>query len=298
MEFEQFKQKIAESLQEKLGGAHQVDGECGKGLAGMPSQSICIKRKDTGASLTIKMDDYYGHHIAREDGGDSVASRIADFCEGKAPVENIGLSGFTDWETVKPHIYAKLVNTERNKESLAHIPHREFLDLSLVYRVQLPDFFLGRRICITVQEGHMQGWDADGEMLYQAAMENMQVADPAVFEGLEDIFKGIPGIDIPQSKAGFPLYVLSSRSWKDGAVQICNQEIMRRVAGFFKSDFWILPSSVHEILLLPAGRFGEDARSLAGLVKEVNDTHLAPEEILSYHVYRYTRLTGEIMVAA
>lgn len=81
-------------------------------------------------------------------------------------------------------------------------------------------------------------------------------------------------------------------------MQICRQEIMERVAGFFKSDFWILPSSVHEVLLLPAGQFGEDAQGLAGLVKEVNDTHLAPEEILSYHVYRYTRLTGEITVAA
>ena len=298
MEWKRFEQKIAALLQEKLGSGYQVDGENGKSLKGMPPQSICVRRKDTGASLVIKMDGYCGHHIVREDEVDSIASRIAAFCEGKAHVGNIGLFGFTDWETVKSHIYAKLVNTERNRGYLAHIPHREFLDLSLVYHIRLPDFFPDKRNCIPIREEYVRDWDADGEMLYQAAMENMQAEGEPVFESLGETLRDIPGIDIPQSRLGFPLYVLGSQGWKDGAVQICRQEIMERVAGFFKSDFWILPSSVHEVLLLPAGQFGEDAQGLAGLVKEVNDTHPAPEEILSYHVYRYTRLTGEITVAA
>ena len=71
---------------------------------------------------------------------------------------------------------------------------------------------------------------------------------------------------------------------------------MGRVSGFFKQDFWILPSSIHEVVLLPDGKYGEKAEELAVIVKDINDTQLAPEEILSYHVYRYSRLTGEISI--
>lgn len=298
MEFEQFKQKIAAILQGKLGSAYQVNGEGGKGLNRLPPESICVRRKDTGASLLIKMDEYCRHHVTREGEVDFIAGRIADFCEGKVLAENMGIFGFTDWETVKPHIYAKLVNTQRNRGYLTHILHREFLDLSLAYRVQLPDFFPDRRVCIPIRECHMQEWNVDEEMLYRAAMENMRAADGAVFESMEDVLKDIPGIDLPKSGLDIPLYILSSKDWKDGAVQICSREIMERAAGFFQSDFWILPSSVHEVLLLPVGQPGEDARELAEMVKEVNDTQLVPEEILSYHVYRYVRLTGEVIVAA
>lgn len=83
MEFEQFKQKIAAILQGKLGSAYQVNGEGGKGLNRLPPESICVRRKDTGASLLIKMDEYCRHHVTREGEADFIAGRIADFCEGR-----------------------------------------------------------------------------------------------------------------------------------------------------------------------------------------------------------------------
>ena len=61
------------------------------------------------------------------------------------------------------------------------------------------------------------------------------------------------------------------------------------------SDLYILPSSIHEILLLPvsAGKPEE----LAEIVKEVNRTQVQPEERLSDSVYLYDRKSGEIRIA-
>ena len=144
-------------------------------------------------------------------------------------------------------------------------------------------------------------WGVDEETLYQTAMENMEDADDMAFECMDELL--VPCRDIEKEIKegllnGCPMYVLGNKSRINGAVQICRQDVMGNVSGFFKQDFWILPSSIHEVILLPAGEYGEDAEGLAGIVKEVNDTQLAPEEILSYHVYRYSRLTGEVSIAA
>lgn len=144
-------------------------------------------------------------------------------------------------------------------------------------------------------------WGVDEGTLYQTAMENMEDADDMAFECMDELLT--PCWDAEQEAKkellkGCPMYVLGNKSRINGAVQMCSKDVMGRVSGFFKQDFWILPSSIHEVILLPAGEYGEDAGELARIVKDVNDTQLAPEEILSYHVYRYSRLTGEVSIAA
>ena len=63
-------------------------------------------------------------------------------------------------------------------------------------------------------------------------------------------------------------------------------------------DLMIIPSSVHEVLLIPSEGHETEADTLRQMVREVNDTQLALNEILSYHVYRYSHQTGKIAIAA
>lgn len=59
------------------------------------------------------------------------------------------------------------------------------------------------------------------------------------------------------------------------------------------TDLLILPSSTHEVLLLP----DDQARGYdfyKEMVREVNTTQVDPEEILSFNLYRYDRGKGEI----
>ena len=62
------------------------------------------------------------------------------------------------------------------------------------------------------------------------------------------------------------------------------------------SDFFILPSSIHEVLLLPdTGR--EDSKGLKKVISEVNRTQVAPEEVLSDTLYRYDREEKRVVIA-
>ncbi len=90
-----------------------------------------------------------------------------------------------------------------------------------------------------------------------------------------------------------PMYVLSNRYRLNGSICILYPDVLKEFAGCIGSDFYILPSSVHEVLLLPAA--GDHSRDeLAGMVQTVNQGQLSGAEILSDHVYYYSRKTGEI----
>lgn len=295
MDYKEFEAKVMEALLEKLGSGYHVEsgnpGECGSPAG----RSILIGRQGVNASMVVRMD------ASGEEGIAQAVSGILAVCEGSIPDSDIDVSGFTVWDSIKAHIRARLVNTERNRGRLEKAPHRGFLDLSLEYYADMPGAFPGRQVSIPIRDGHTRYWDVDEETLYRTAMENMEGADATAFECMDELLAPCWDVEKEMKKEllkGCPMYVLGNKSRINGAVQMCSKDVMGRVSGFFKQDFWILPSSIHEVILLPAGEYGEDAEELAGIVKDVNDTQLAPEEILSYHVYRYSRLTGEIAIAA
>ena len=85
-----------------------------------------------------------------------------------------------------------------------------------------------------------------------------------------------------------PMYVLSNRTRVQGASCILYPNILKDFAAAVKSDFYILPSSVHEVILLPV-QGDEDEEGLKRMVCEVNETQVEREEVLSDSVYYYSR---------
>lgn len=78
---------------------------------------------------------------------------------------------------------------------------------------------------------------------------------------------------------------------------MCNHDLLRKAAKALEDDFWILPSSVHEVILLPACQTDDCATGLAEIVREINDTQVELQEILSYHIYYYNRISEETIIA-
>ena len=92
------------------------------------------------------------------------------------------------------------------------------------------------------------------------------------------------------------VYILTNKSKCHGAVQMLNINLLKSVSELFGSDVILIPSSIHEILLLPVREETEDVKNLAEIVENVNNTQLEPEEILSYHVYRFDSKTENISI--
>lgn len=104
-----------------------------------------------------------------------------------------------------------------------------------------------------------------------------------------------PGPEIEEPD-GPQMYVLTNARKLHGANIMLYKEYLEIAAEKMNGDFYILPSSIHELLAVPVST--AEIEKLRQMVKEVNDNEVAPEEILGYEVYRYNRETGEVEVAA
>lgn len=88
-------------------------------------------------------------------------------------------------------------------------------------------------------------------------------------------------MDVPET----PLYVVTNAAKYRGAANILDRKSLIKALGH--GDFIVIPSSIHEVLILPAEEY-DNLSDLAQMVKEINASQVAPEEQLGDTVYKIT----------
>ena len=112
-------------------------------------------------------------------------------------------------------------------------------------------------------------------------------------EFLEEIVKD-RGMHLEELPEGFPkMYVLTNLLKRYGAAALLYPGTLKKAGEVLGSDFAILPSSIHEVLLLPDDK-AQNYDFYRQMVSEVNRTQVDPEEVLSFNLYRYDREKAEI----
>ena len=193
----------------------------------------------------------------------------------------------------------KLVNVGRNGELLGMVPHRTFLDLAAVYYIAVNGTsgnpYTGTAL---ICNHHMSLWKQEEEKLYGAAVHNMRSDGGPVFENIWDVMeRHIPGAVSGGNPADMGMYILTNCRKHYGASEILDQNSLKGISDKMKGDFIVLPSSVHEVIVL-ASKNWMKYKDLASVVREVNAREVSAEEFLSDHVYAYNRRTESLSVAA
>jgi hypothetical protein len=89
------------------------------------------------------------------------------------------------------------------------------------------------------------------------------------------------------------LYVLTNDCRINGAACMLYENMLKDFADRIGSNLYILPSSIHEVIILP--KFAMfNKQELINMVRDVNSEGVAVDEVLSYTVYEYDRETGEL----
>ena len=206
----------------------------------------------------------------------------------------------TDFNKARAELRARLVNTQKNEDILFNVPHREFLDLSIVYVLEVNAGCgeLSGSICVTNE--HMKLWGVDENDLYNQVKENRYSKDEGCIESMYDILCNMAKPEICEFMSpNVPdIYVITNKKKVNGAVEIINEKALKRFADMVKKDIVVIPSSVHECILIPIDGTQQNMDTLQRMVSEVNNTQLDEEDILSYHVYKYERVSGQITIAA
>lgn len=144
----------------------------------------------------------------------------------------------------------------------------------------------------------MEKYGISRVQLHGQAMNNMRKDSYSIMEVGEYVRQKITGrgnVDW-QGADGMEegkMYILSNKPMLYGAAGILDTRMIRDMAK--GRDCFILPSSVHETIILLASD-GLDQKELDSTVAEVNRTCVEEEERLTDHSYYYDAETGGIRI--
>lgn len=233
---------------------------------------------------TIYIQEYY-EKLARGLTFPEIFQQILSVYQEYRPVENIDASFFSDFSFVQTHVVYRLVHYQRNRELLEQVPHIPYLDLAVIFYCLL-SAGPAKSASILIQNSHMEFWETDAQALYQLARKNTPFLMQHRCEPLSQLLAGtLPG---QRNKTSCPLYVLTNEQRFYGAACLLYEELLFDLSRKHQKDFYVIPSSVHEVLLIPDSS-GLNREFFNNMIREVNAAHVTPEEILSDHVYYYSR---------
>lgn len=291
-----FKQQLLTDLQNHLGSDIQVT-----------VQDI-IKNNDThldgltllSANSNLSPTIYLNHYFKQFESGRSleeIENDILKVYHENRPSSNIDISFFTDYDKVKSRIIFKLVNYERNRELLSKVPHYRFLDLAIVFNCLVESSPSGSAT-ILIHDHHLDYWGITRDDLYALSQQNTPKLLSYELKDMTEILKELFSGDYEMSDtldfhSSYPMYVLTNRFKLNGSGCILYQNLLRDFANRMKSDLFILPSSIHEVLIIPV-KNQTTPQELTDMVRDVNSSQLSREEILSDHVYYYSREKEQI----
>jgi hypothetical protein len=194
-----------------------------------------------------------------------------------------------DYSAMSHNVRPRVVNAKYNEAGLESRPHRLIADdLAVVYVLEVLFFESGTEGSIAITDEICRMWNGvDEEMLYEQATSNLRVADPYVFEPLDKVLAEIMGgvYDAENAPAPF-MYMLSAKSKLNGAAYLTDVTLLNDIRSQI-GDFYIIPSSIHEVLIVPLSMAGGTIDDLNSMVNEVNFTEVDVIEQLSDHIYLY-----------
>ncbi|MCM1221620.1 MAG: DUF5688 family protein [Lachnospiraceae bacterium] len=294
MNFKEFSGNVLKEIRERADGEFEAAISSVVKNNGIELTGISATAKGSTTGPCIYLDSFYEEYqkegMQFQEAVDEIHRLLT---EHLADAEGFDLSGFLDWKAVKGSIRAELVNAGQNGGRLKAMPHRGFLDMAVIYYAVVSSSSEQNAGTVFIRNDHMEMWGQDEESLYRAAVHNMRSDGEPDFESMESVIRRIlPESDGLCGESGLQtpigMYVLTNRRRCYGASEILDRDTLRMIADRVGDGFIVLPSSVHEVIILgPQDEPGYG--KLADMVREVNDTQVDGEEILSYHVYVYSR---------
>lgn len=298
MEFTSFKTLVRDEVERRAGKKYRVRLNDVMKNNGVVLSGLTVMQEDSNISPTIYLNDYYEEYENGRATISMVINDVMDVYNRNKVNRKLDMRYFLNYERVKDQIVLKLINTEKNSALLSDVPHMEFLDLSIVFQVLVSDKNIGGA-SVLIHNAHAKLWGVDCSELYKCALKNTPQLLPYEIKGMSDVICEIMEVDANKGSGDFgeqiPMYVLSNSRRTDGAACMLYPELIADFAKAVGGDLYIIPSSIHELLLLPVW-VAENGEGLVDIIREVNETQLLTEEVLSDSLYLYDCRENEIKI--
>ena len=275
MDYEVFKNVVMARIKEFLPSVYsefevttvhapKINGMREAMVVSFESGSCCM------AGPNIYFDDLY--EVFSECGDlEDVLEQVAVIIMEYTGTQNFDKNNDMKLSDYKEYIVQMLINTEMNKELLKLAPHKEFFDLSLIYRLAVPNMEGDGYSTALITEDMMREMGLTVDELDKLAEENSRRNLPT------QLFR-----------MGPYLTMMTTEPKMYGGINLMRTDEIRKISDEMKGSLYILPSSVHDLMALKAeGSHME--MGLFEMLKNGNEKCNSVEENLSYNIYYYDR---------
>lgn len=298
MDYETFKARVKEHVKEKVEEGDKVTINHILKNNGMELDGLVIMERDSNMAPTIYINSYYDE-LRKGRSLDSIVDELFKIHRANKTGLKIDSELFNEYDNIKNSIVYKVINYEKNKKLLKDIPHKKILDLAVVYYC-LIEQNEGNNATALIHNEHLATWKISQDIIHEDAVKNTPKILKSSLKPMSKILSDMTkDMDIPDEicdiKPERDMYVLTNRTRINGAACILYDSVLEKIADKLKADLYILPSSIHEVIILPkVNNYDKDI--LANMVREVNTDGVAMEEILSDNVYEYSRREKVLML--
>ena len=251
---------------------------------GMSYRGIEIADQQSGMGVTINMDQHYKMYLdgkSLDEIADMVQHPALNAFENKPDVD---VSRVKDYESLCSNVMMEAVSREKNAEYLQNVPHFDMADLSIIYRVNVSgnrEHGLG---VVTVDNKLLDSLGISQDQFQKDILDRALNGEPPVLRSLTEVMGGVFGIDASEPDGG--LFLATNNEALYGASVIAIPGFLDQAAEKLGGSFYILPSSIHEVLFLRNDQ-EMNVQELEDMVQNVNEQIVSPEEQLSDRVYHY-----------
>ncbi len=258
--------------------------------------------KDNLMSPTIYVEDMYKSYQESKD-YQMVFEDVAAVVE-KVLKEPLVFKERLDYQDARDNIVFQLINTEQNKGLLNSLPHREFHDLSIIYRWVVGHDESGLQ-SVVLKNDLMEKMGLNEEQMFKLAVENYKRMLTPTIRSMDEVMReafmeeGMPEelaeIMLPSRTADEMMWIISNNVKINGACSMLYDDILQDVAQKVGSDIYVLPSSIHETIAVSVNM--GDPYELAKMVNDINMNEVNLDDRLSNQVYHYDKELHKLTMA-
>lgn len=274
MDYKEFVELMKNEVQSALGEAVEV--ECYEAMKNNEVKKIglVLKSVKIPISPTIYMEEFYKQYLNGSTISELVKS-IEHLYQRVKVTDSQPYEDILDYQRVKKKLAYKLINRKQNRERLRDIPHEEFFDMAIVPYVMFESFGFGYAT-MQIHMEHLEKWNVDAKTVLEDAKKNAEELLPVEIGRLTEC-----------------MYVITNVNHSMGASAICYSGVLEHMGMVMKENFYALPSSIHEFIVVPESFVTNEYR-LRSTVSEMNEVAVTAEEVLSNYVCYYDLKTKKL----
>lgn len=301
MTYKEFKHQLLTELEERFPSGTSITIQQISHNNNHMEEALTILEPGVNISPTIYLEPYF-RQLKKEVPISSIITQIYSYYQEHRSTHSIDTSFFTCFENIRPRIVYKLVHQEKNKELLKEVPWIPYLDLAIVFYCLLSKSPT-ENASVLIRNEHLCYWNVSTKDLLSLAQKNTPFLLSSCCDSLAELLlpalEQLPMREQSDTKSAFastslvPMYVLTNQQRFLGACCILYDDVLKEIAERLDCDLYILPSSIHEVILMPV-TVTESVLALSQMVCDINQSEVSAEEVLSDHIYRYHRNTDSI----